>query len=134
MLIQVNSDDIDIKKLIIEKCGKQFSLIKRITKNNFGSSRYKLKSIKPTHSHIDLENYNDNIFLNFDLREKGIVFYFRYKNTEYVEFSPFHSLTFQSNDSSFVLQTDINSYSFEIMNKKNHKSFILKLYKFKNKN
>ena len=72
MLIQVNSDDIDIKKLIIEKCGKQFSLIKRITKNNFGSSRYKLKS--KTHHHIDLENYNDNIFLNFDLREKGIVF------------------------------------------------------------
>ena len=134
MLIQINNEDYDIKKLIYEKCGKKFSFFKRIIKNNFGSSRYKLKSINPTHSHIDLDNFNDNIFLNFDLRDKGIVFYFRYKNTEYVEFSPFHSLTFQSNDSSFILQTDINTYAFEIMNKKNHKVFILKLYKFKNKN
>ena len=82
---------------------------------------------------INFENYNNTVYLNFDLRDKGIVFYFRYKNTEYVEFCPFYSLTFQSNDSSFIIQTDLYSYTFEIINIKKHKDFIIKLYDFINK-
>ena len=63
-----------------------------------------------------------------------VVFFFRFKNTEYVELYPYYKLSLQSNDNSFVLQTDQNIYRFEILNKKTHKNFILKLYDFKSKN
>jgi len=132
MLLKVNNDYFSLEKIIRDKCGKKYSLLERFFKKNFGSSRYRLINIFPKHKEIDLHNYNDCIFLNFDLRKDGLVFYFRYKNTEYVEFCPFYSLKFQSNDKSFVIQTDKYTYSFEIMNEKKHKDFILNIYKFKN--
>ena len=131
MLYQINTEDIELKKIIKEKCGKSFSIFQRIRDNNFGSQRYKLLKISPNHKKIDLENFNDNIFLNFDLRLKGIVYYFRYKNSEYVEFCPYYKLTFQSSDNQFVIQTDCYTYSFKIYNKKKHKKFLTQLYNFK---
>ena len=128
MLLKVQNNYCSLEKMIRDKCGKKYSLIDRILQKNFGTSRYRLINIFPKHNEIDLSNYNDSIFLNFDLRKDGIVFYFRYKNTEYVEFFSFHSLTFQSNDKSFVMQTDQYTYSFEIINEKNHKDLILKIY------
>mgnify|MGYP001250878160 CR=1 FL=1 len=133
MLFPVNNEDLDLKKNIIATCGKEYSVFKRILKRNYGSYRYQLINIHPKHNSINLENYDDIIYLNFDLRDGGIVFYFRYKNTEYVEFCQFHKISFQSNDSSFVLQTDQFMYSFKILKNKEHKEFILKLYEFKNK-
>ena len=133
MLLDVNNQDYDIEYEIIKICGKQYSIIKRIIHKNFGSFRYKMLSISKNRFDINFEEYNNTVYLNFDLRSKGIVFYFRFKNTEYVEFCPFYSLTFQSNDKSFIIQTDTNTYNFEIMNSKKHKQFILKLYDFINK-
>ena len=133
MLFSVNDDSIDLENLIENRCGRVYSFIERIRKQIFGSSKYELVSIYPEKKNLSLDNFSDSIYLNFDLRLKGLVFYFRYKNTEYVEFCPFHFLTFQSNDSSFILQTDIYTYNFEIMNTKKHKAFILKLYDFTNK-
>lgn len=133
MLLEVNNDYFTLEKMIRDKCGKKYSFIQRILKKNFGSSRYRLVNIFPKHKKIDLHNYNDSLFLNFDLRKRGLVFYFRYKNTEYVEFCPFHSLKFQSNDKSFVIQTDKYTYSFEIIDEKKHMDFILKIYEFKNR-
>ena len=133
MLLEVNNEDYDIEYEIKKKCGQQYSIIDRIINKNFGSFRYQLQNISKNKFNINFENYNNTVYLNFDLRDKGIVFYFRYKNTEYVEFCPFHFLTFQSNDSSFILQTDIYTYNFEIMNTNKHKAFILKLYDFTNK-
>ena len=133
MLIKVNNDSPSLEEMICNKCGKKNTLIDRFLHRNFGTSRYRLVNILPEHKEIDLSNFNDSIFLNFDLRKKGIVFYFRYKNTEYVEACPFYSLTFQSNDKSLVMQTDKYSYSFEILNEKNHKKFILKIYDYKSK-
>lgn len=131
MLYQINTEEIELKKIINKKCGKSFTIFQRIKENNFGSQKYKLLKISPSHKMIDLENFNDNIFLNFDLRFKGIVFYFRYKNTEYVEFCPYYKLTFQSSDNQFVIQTDFYIYTFKINNKKEHKKFLIKLYNFK---
>ena len=101
--------------MVSSKCGKKYSIIDRILKKNFGSSRYRLKTIYPQHSEIDLNNYSDSIFLNFDLRNNGLVFYFRYKNTEYLEFCAYHSLTFQTSETTFVIQTEKFSYNFEIV-------------------
>mgnify|MGYP006102452641 CR=1 FL=1 len=133
MLLEVNNEDYDIQYLIKKKCGKQYSILQRIINKNFGSFRYQLLNISKNKFNINFENYNDTVYLNFDLRARGMVFYFRYQNSEYVEFCPFYSLTFQSNDSSFIMQSDVNSYTFKIMNVKKHKKFILKLYEFKNK-
>ena len=41
-------------------------------------------------------------------------------------------LTIQSSDRIFVIQTDKNLYKFEIINTKNHLSFIKNLFNFKN--
>tara|TARA_B110000444_G_scaffold38452_1_gene34106 strand:+ start:125 stop:538 length:414 start_codon:yes stop_codon:yes gene_type:complete len=133
MLLEVNNEDYDIEYEIKKKCGKQYSIIERIINKNFGSFRYQLLNISRNKFNIDFAKYNNTVYLNLDLRAKGIVFYFRYKNTEYVESCPFHSLTFQSNDSSFIMQSDVNSYTFKIMNVKKHKNFIKRLYEFKNK-
>ncbi len=131
MLYQINTEEIELKKIINEKCGKSFTIFQRIKENNFGSQKYKILEISPSHKKIDLENFNDNIFLNFDLRIKGVVFYFRYKNTEYVEFCPYYKLTFQSTESQFVIQTDYYRYTFKINSIKEHKKFLIKLYYFK---
>lgn len=132
MLFKVNNDNIDIQQFIRKKCGDTYSILKRLMLNNFGSCRYKLLSIFPNSLNINLENCIDTIYLNFDLRNKGLVFFFRYRNTEFVEFCEYNKISFQSSDKSFVLQTDQSIYSFEILNKKQHKKFLLKLYKFKN--
>lgn len=133
MLLKIHNDNFAIQEEIRDKCGDEYTFFERIRKNNFGSHRYRLKKMTPTNSEIDLDSFNDNIFLNFDLRKNGLTFYFRFKNTEYVEFCAFNSLTFQSSDSIFLIQTDKYSYDFEIMNMKKHKQFIMKLYELKNK-
>lgn len=130
MLLEVIHEDYDVNDIVKDICGNEYTIIDRILKNNYGSCRYKLLKIKPVKFNIDLENYSQDIYLNFDLRINGIVFYFRYKNTEYVEFCRFNQFTFQSNDNSFIIQTDRNIYEFKILDKLNHKKFIINLYKF----
>ena len=72
MLVQVHNDSQAIENMITNKCGKKFSIIERIIKNNYGTSRYILNDLHPKKSDLDLDNFQDNIFLNFDLRSKGI--------------------------------------------------------------
>ena len=134
MIYEVTNDYSDLKKEILSACGASFSIIDRIRFSNYGSTRYKLQSIKCSKYNIDLENYTDSIYLNFDLRFKGIVFTFRYMNTEYIEFCSYYQLSMQSSDDNLVLQTDSNIYSFKILSLKGHKKFISDLYKFKNNN
>ena len=131
MLLQINNIDLEIDKIINERCGKSYSFIKRIIKSNYGSNRYQLLNISTNKYNIEIDKYNDSIYLNFDLRNRGIVFYFRYLNTEYVEFCPYNLLTFQSSNYSFVIQTDKNIYSFKILKLNDHKKFINKIYVFK---
>jgi len=134
MINEVTNDYYDLKKEIIRTCGRSFSLVDRIRYNNYGSTRYKLQSIECSKYNIDLQNYTDSIYLNFDLRSKGIVFAFRYMHTEYVEYCSYYRLSMQSSDDNLVLQTDSNIYSFKILSLKGHKKFINDLYKFKNNN
>ena len=130
MLLEVIQENFDVNDTVNDICGKEYTIISRIVKNNYGSCRYKLLQIKPNKFNIDLEKYTESIYLNFDLRTSGIVFYFRHKNTEYVEFCSFNQFSFQSNDNSFIIQTDKNIYDFEILDKLKHKKFLIRLYKF----
>lgn len=130
MLLEVLQKDFDINDIVNDVCGKEYKILNRIVENNYASCRYKLLQIKPIKFNIDLENYTESIYLNFDLRNNGIVFYFRFRNTEYVEFCKFNQFSFQSNDNSFIIQTDQNIYDFKILDKLNHKKFLIKLYRF----
>ena len=130
MLLEVLQKDFDINDIVNDICGKEYTILNRIVENNYASCRYKLLQIKPAKFNIDLECYTESIYLNFDLRNNGIVFYFRFRNTEYVEFCKFNQFSFQSNDNSFIIQTDQNIYDFKILDKLNHKKFLIKLYRF----
>ena len=130
MLLEVIQKDFDINDIVNDICGKEYSIFNRIFENNYASCRYKLLQIKPVKFNIDLECYSESVYLNFDLRNNGIVFYFRFRNTEYVEFCKFNQFSFQSNDNSFIIQTDQNIYDFKILDKLNHKKFLIKLYRF----
>ena len=132
MLLEVLQKDFDINDIVNDICGKEYTILNRILENNYASCRYKLLQIKPAKFNIDLECYTESIYLNFDLRNNGIVFYFRFRNTEYVEFCKFNQFSFQSNDNSFIIQTDKNIYDFKILDKLNHKKFLIRLYKFIN--
>ena len=76
MLLEVIQQDFDVNVTVNDICGKEYTIISRIVKNNYGSCRYKLLQINPIKFNIDLENYTESIYLNFDLRTSGIVFYF----------------------------------------------------------
>lgn len=131
MLFSVHDDSIDLENLIENRCGRVYSFIERIRKQIFGSSKYELVSIYPEKKNLSIDNYSDSIYLNFDLRLKGLVFYFRYKNTEYVEFCSYNQLSFQTSDNVFTLQTDKYHYKFQIINLKSHYNFLKKLYEHK---
>lgn len=130
MLLEVLQKDFDINDIVNDICGKEYTILNRILENNYASCRYKLLQIKPAKFNIDLECYTESVYLNFDLRNNGIVFYFRFRNTEYVEFCKFNQFSFQSNDNSFIIQTDQNIYDFQILDKLSHKKFLIKLYRF----
>ena len=132
MLLDVNSDPSETFKLVDEICGKSFNWLKRIRTNNFGSSKYLLNSINKNKFNIDIENYNNTVGVNFDLREKGIVFFFRYNNNEFVEACIYPKITIQSNDNIFVIQTDKNLYKFDVLNTQNHLKFVKNFFNYKN--
>ena len=132
VLLDVNSDPSETFKLVNEICGKPFSWLKRIRTNNFGSSKYLLNSINKNKFNIDIENYNNTVGVNFDLREKGIVFFFRYNNNEFVEACIYPKITIQSNDNVFVIQTDKNLYKFDVLNTQNHLKFVKNFFNYKN--
>ena len=132
VLLDVNSDPSETFKLVNEICGKPFSWLKRIRTNNFGSSKYLLNSINKNKFNIDIENYNNTVGVNFDLREKGIVFFFRYNNNEFVEACIYPKITIQSNDNIFVIQTDKNLYKFDVLNTQNHLKFVKNFFNYKN--
>ena len=131
MLFSVNDDSIDLENLIENCCGRAYSFIERIKKQIFGSSKYELISVYPEKKSLSIDSYSDSIYLNFDLRLKGLVFYFRYKNTEYVEFCSYNQLSFQTSDNVFTLQTDKCHYKFQIIYLKSHYNFLKNLYEHK---
>ena len=49
MLYQINTEDIELKKIIKEKCGKSFQFFRELDIIIFGSQRYKLLKISPDH-------------------------------------------------------------------------------------
>ena len=133
MLFNVNLNPTETYESLDNLCGRTYGWLKRIKTNNFGSHKYYLKEISKNKFELNLFDYHNTIGTSFDLRDKGLVFFFRHNNNEYAEACLYEKITIQSNDDTFVVQTDKNLYKFEILNSKKHLNFIKEFFNFKNK-
>ncbi len=85
------------KEIEIEMvCGQSFNLITKFKNQIFGSPKYKIISIFP--DDISFKKNNDLIYFNLELRPKGIVLYFRFKQDEYAIYGRFNQTLFQSSN------------------------------------
>ena len=76
---------------------------------------------------------NDLIYFNLELRQKGIVLYFRYKQDEYAIYGRFNQTLFQSSNNVFEIQIGNYIVKSKIQNNIAHHKFIGKFWELKNK-
>ena len=113
-------------------CGQSFNLITKFKNQIFGSPKYKIISIYP--DDISFKKNNDLIYFNLELRPKGIVLYFRYKQDEYAIYGRFNQTLFQSSNNIFEIQIGNYIIKSEIQNNISHYKFIGKFWELKNEN
>ena len=119
------------KEIEIERgCGQSFSLLTKFKNQIFGSPKYKIISIHP--DDISIKKNNDLIYFNIELRQKGIVLYFRYKQDEYAIYGRFIQTLFQSCNNIFEIQIGNYIVKSEIQNNIAHHKFIGKFWELKN--
>ena len=119
------------KEIEIEQiCGQSFNLLAKFKYQLFGSSKYKIVSIYP--DVIGFEKSNDLIHCNLELKQKGVVLYFRFKQDEYAIFGRFNQTVFQSSNNIFEIQIGNDIVKSEIQYKKAHQKFITKFLELKN--
>ena len=119
------------KEIEIEMvCGQSFNLITKFKNQIFGSPKYKIISIFP--DDINFKKNNDLIYFNLELRPKGIVLYFRFKQDEYAIYGRFNQTLFQSSNNVFEIQIENYIVKSEIQNNIAHHKFIGKFWELKN--
>lgn len=119
---------------IKEVCGESFNLIEKFSYGVFGSLRYRIKNIFTKTTLSEISNYNSIVYANFEIRKKGLVMFFRFKNDQYAIFGRLNQITFQSSKNKFDIQIENELISLEILNSKKHKSFINNLTKIRSQN
>lgn len=130
MLIKTSIDRKQKEIEIEQKCGQSFSLLTKLKNQIFGSPKYKIISIYP--DDICFKKNNDLIYFNLELRPKGIVLYFRYKQDEYAIYGRFNQTFFQSSNNIFEIQIANYIVKSEIQNNIAHHKFIRKFLELKN--
>tara|TARA_Y100000991_G_scaffold206970_1_gene184580 strand:- start:462 stop:893 length:432 start_codon:yes stop_codon:yes gene_type:complete len=132
MLLKTSIDrkqkDIEIQQV----CGQSFNLLTKFKNQIFGSPKYKIISIYP--DDISFKKNNDLIYFNLELRQEGIVLYFRYKQDEYAIYGRFNQTLFQSSNNIFEIQIGNYIIKSEIQNNIAHHKFIGKFWELKNEN
>ena len=83
---------------------------------------------------IGFEKNNDLIYCNIELRNKGVVLYFRFKQDEYAICGRYNQTVFQSSNNIFEIQIGNDRVKTEIIHPKSHQKFISKFLKLKNEN
>ena len=111
-------------------CGKSFSLFYKLNHKIFGSPKYKILNTSPHLAH--LKKSNDTICCNLELRKKGVVLYFRFKQDEYAICGRYNQTVFQSSDNIFEIQIANDLIKAEIHHLKSHHKFIANFLKLKN--
>ncbi|GIR11602.1 MAG: hypothetical protein CM15mP23_01770 [Cryomorphaceae bacterium] len=130
MLIKTSIDRKQKEIEIEQKCGQSFNLLTKLKNQIFGSPKYKIISIYP--DDICFKKNNDLIYFNLELRPKGIVLYFRYKQDEYAIYGRFNQTFFQSSNNIFEIQIANYIVKSEIQNNIAHHKFIRKFLELKN--
>ena len=130
MLIKTSIDRKQKEIEIEQKCGQSFNLLTKFKNQIFGSPKYKIISIYP--DDISFKKNNDLIYFNLELRPKGIVMYFRYKQDEYAIYGRFNQTLFQSSNNIFEIQIGNYIVKSEIQNNISHFKFIGKFWELKN--
>ena len=131
-MLKTSQNPKETYKTIMSIAGSGLSVIEKFKLNVFGSPKYRIISVLPKNTEIDLENYTDLVYGVFELRKKGLAFYFRYKNEEFVIVSHYNQLSFISNDNLLDFQFSSHSLKLAYENIKSHKKFLSKYYKMKN--
>ena len=130
-MLLITSIDRKQKEIEIEMvCGQSFNLITKFKNQIFGSPKYKIISIFP--DDISFKKNNDLIYFNLELRPKGIVLYFRFKQDEYAIYGRFNQTLFQSSNNVFEIQIGNYIVKSEIQNNIAHHKFIGKFWELKN--
>ena len=131
MFLKTSIDKKQKESEINRICGKSFSLFHKLNHKIFGSPRYKILSLS---AHIDgIKKSNDPIHCNMELRKKGVVLYFRFKQDEFAICGRYNQTVFQSSNNIFEIQIANNSIKAEIHHLKSHHKFIANFFKLKNK-
>ena len=132
MLLKTSIDRKQKEIEIEQRCGQSFNLLTKFKNQLFGSPKYKIISIYP--DVIGFEKSNDLINCNLELRQKGVVLYFRFKQDEYAIYGRFNQTVFQSSNNIFEIQIGNDIVKSEIQYKKGHQKFIGKFLELKNEN
>tara|TARA_B100001057_G_C22818180_1_gene938321 strand:+ start:1535 stop:1957 length:423 start_codon:yes stop_codon:yes gene_type:complete len=130
MLLKTSIDRKQKEIEIDQICGQSFNLLTKFKNQIFGSPKYKIISIYP--DNISLKKNNDLTYFNLELRPKGIVLYFRFKQDEYAIYGRFNQTFLQSSNNIFEIQIGNYIIKSEIQNNISHHKFIGKLWELKN--
>jgi hypothetical protein len=133
MLFKKSQDQKKISQKVEEITGTSYSILEIFKEKLDGSPKYQLLDISKNNFDIDIENYTDLVYATIELRKKGLVIYFRYKNEEYQLACHFNQVSYLSNDGKFDLQTDSHQLKLKVKDLKRHHIFIRNWIKCKSK-
>ena len=133
MLIKTSQNPKETQKTIMSIAGSSLSVIEKFKLNVFGSPKYRIISMLSKNNEIDFEDYTDLVYGVFELRKKGLAFFFRYKNEEFVIVSRYNQLSFINNDNLLDFQFSSRSLKLSYKNIKSHKKFVYRYFKMRNK-
>ena len=131
-MLKTSQNPKETYKTIMSIAGSGLSVIEKFKLNVFGSPKYRIISVLPKNTEIDLENYTDLVYGVFELRKNGLAFYFRYKNEEYIIVSRYNQLSFLNNDNVLDFQFSSCNLKLHYKNIKSHKRFISRFLDFRN--
>jgi len=132
MLLKTSIDRKEKEIEIDQRTGQSFNLLIKLRHKLFGSPRYRIINMIP--DVIGFEKNNDLIYCNIELRNKGVVLYFRFKQDEYAICGRYNQTVFQSSNNIFEIQIGNDRVKTEIIHPKSHQKFISKFLKLKNEN
>ena len=130
MLLKTSIDRKQKEFEIEQGCGQSFNLLTKFKYQLFGSPKYKIIRIYP--DVISFEKSNDLINCNLELRKKGVVLYFRFKQDEYAIYGRFNQTLFQSSNNIFEIQIGNFIVKSKFKTKIAHHKFIAKFLELKN--
>ena len=129
MLLKTSIDRKEKEIEIDQRSGQSFNLLIKLRHKLFGSPRYRIINMIP--DVIGFEKNNDLIYCNIELRNKGVVLYFRFKQDEYAICGRYNQTVFQSSNNIFEIQIGNDRVKTEIIHPKSHQKFISKFLKLK---